>query len=835
MAILGGNRATAITTIVMIAIAPHVSASDLSNAPTEAVVVLHPQDRASRQPQVVELVVPVRERGPLGQVSVLLGPDNLVRVRGSDLVPLLSRMITPEAAQALTATADSDGFITPEAARTVGFELTFDTGLLDLAVVIPLDARRRQSLTLGFDSEQFSPPVTDEPAPVAAYLNYRASLDYLHKATGAREQGFQAPRFDLEFMGTVGKIAFENYATVDPDADRSFQRNASRLIFDQPEKALRWTAGDLVPEGASFQSASDIAGVSVARLYSLTGGDRLAVTRSSRTITIREPSTVEIRINGLTARTLTLSPGTYDLRDLPLTQGANAVELVIEGPSGAREIISFDFFSDTTLLAPGVDEFYLSAGIRAPRQDGRIEYLEDDPVVSGFYRRGISEQITVGGNIQATKDAALIGAEALYGSIWGLTAFDLAVSRRDQGGSGFALRGQHRAYRELRTSPGRESLDVSLEYRSENFSSIENLGPALNYAFLGAVRYSRPLNPRLTASLGVDYAHGRGSLENRYGVSAFGTWRTDFETNVTFGATYNSAGLQGEETNLFVNLTRRFGARSTVSARAETRNGLVQAGYSRAPERTIDDWALSIDASRTNSDFGVNGSAVYIANRGEFEINHASVFDESGDVSNQQTSLRAYGALAYVGGRFGIGRRIYDSFALVSGHRSLEGRPVLIRGASALEESARSGLLGPALTPLGSYFPQSVPYDVSDLPVGYDLGSGLFQLQPRLHSGYSLTVGSAYNVSASGVMLDDQGRPVSLRIARAVSLDDPTAPKAEVITNRTGRFAITGLSPGRWRITLAGQPALIYDIVVPDTTLFRAGEIRPTEMAGVSR
>ena len=158
MAILGGKGATAITTIVMIAIAPHVSASNLSNVPTEAVVVLHPQDRASRQPQIVELVVPVRERGPLGQVSVLLGPDNLVHVRGSDLVPLLSRMITPEAAQTLTATADSDGFITPEAASTVGFELTFDTGLLDLAVAIPLDARRRQSLTLGLSLIHISEP-----------------------------------------------------------------------------------------------------------------------------------------------------------------------------------------------------------------------------------------------------------------------------------------------------------------------------------------------------------------------------------------------------------------------------------------------------------------------------------------------------------------------------------------------------------------------------------------------------------------------------------------------------------------------------------------------------
>lgn len=839
MAMRGGNhtRLAGVTVLAVLIAAPHASAaaSSVLEAYLDAPIITAPPSSQARARQPIELVVPVRERGPLGQATIIIGTDDQVRIRAADLVGLLSRVITREAVAALLAAADTEGYLTPEAARTANFDFVFDPGLLDIAVTIPLEARQRQTLGLGFDATTEAPEVTNRPAGFAAYLNYRASLDYLHRTAGSRDQGLQAPRFDLDFNGTVGAVAFENLFTVDPDANQSFQRNASRLIYDMPDQAMRWSLGDLTPEGASFQSASDIAGLSLARLYSLRPNDRFIATRSSRTVTLREPSTVEIRVNGVTTRTLSLAPGTYDLRDLPLTQGANAVEIVVESPSGAREVIAFDFFSDTTLLAPGVDEFYFAGGVRAPREGGDIRYETDDPIISGFYRRGINEQFTAGANVQATKDAALVGGEVVYGGPLGLSAFDLAVSNRDGEGSGYAARFEHRMFRELQSLPGRETFDFSLEVRSRDFGAIENLGPSTNYAYQTAARYSRPLSRTLTASVGADYARGRDTLRDRYGLSAFASWRASFDTNVNFGATYNSGGFSGSETNIFVNMTRRFGVRSTFSAGAESRNGLLRAGYSRAPERSLNDWAYSVDVSRTNDAVGLNGAAVYIANRGEFEVNHATVLDEGGDIANQQTSLRAYGAVAYAGGRFGVGRRIYDSFGLVSAHSSLGRRTVLIRGVSALEESARSGPLGPALVPLGSYYSQSVPYDVEDLPIGYDLGSGLFQVQPRLHSGYVLTVGSAYYVTAGGIMLDDQGRPVSLRSGRAVSLDDPDAPQAEVVTNRQGRFAVSGLSAGRWRITLAGQPALIYDIVVPDTTLYRAGEIRPTGTAGGSR
>lgn len=782
--------------------------------------------RINTTQQDIELVVPVRERGPLGQASVIIGSNDAVRVKSEDLVRVLSRIVTPEATAALAAAADDSGYISVAAAEAVGFGLTFDPALLDLAVTIPLAARQRQSLALGFDTIAPDPEVTDRPEPFSVYLNYRATLDYVHREASGLDEGLQAPRLDLELNGTIGQVAFENQFTVDDDLDETFQRNASRLIYDMPDRALRWTLGDLIPEGRSLQSSTDIAGLSIARLYSLRPNDRFVSSRSSRTVLIRERSTVDIRVNGAVARTLVLEPGTYDLRDLPLTQGANAVEIVVEGPSGAREVVNFDFFSDSTLLAPGVDEFYVSAGVRAPRDFDGVDYLTDEPIVSGFYRMGVNEQLTVGGNLQATRDATLVGGEVVYGGRWGLTALDLAASDTDAG-SGYAVRLEHRMYRDLADLPGGETLDLSLETRSRDFATIETFGRPLNYPYEIAARYSRALTRSLTASVGADYAKGRDVLEDRYGASFFGTWRATYETAVSFGASYTSNAFRGEEVNVFVNLIRRFGARRTLSASAESRNGLVRVGYAQAPYREVNALGYAFDVSRTDDAYGFNGLATYIGNRGDVELSHDTLVNEDGEIDNQISSVRAVGSIAYTGGRVSAGRRLYDSFALVDTHPSLGDRAAIVGGLDSEDQVGRSGPLGPAMAALGSYYPQSIPYDVEDLPIGYDLGRGLFQVTPRLHSGYALTIGSAFFVTATGNLIDRTGQPLALRTGRAQSIDDPDAPIREVITNRTGRFAVTGLSAGRWRLSFSGSSPVTYILTVPETTLFRAGELQP--------
>ena len=66
-----------------------------------------------------------------------------------------------------------------------------------------------------------------------------------------------------------------------------------------------------------------------------------------------------------------------------------------------------------------------------------------------------------------------------------------------------------------------------------------------------------------------------------------------------------------------------------------------------------------------------------------------------------------------------------------------------------------------------------------------------------------------------GVLLDRAGQPVSLQVGKLVSLDRPKEPGISLFTNKAGRFAATGLKPGRYRLTLNGDEESELDVTIP--------------------
>jgi outer membrane usher protein len=52
-------------------------------------------------------------------------------------------------------------------------------------------------------------------------------------------------------------------------------------------------------------------------------------------------------------------------------------------------------------------------------------------------------------------------------------------------------------------------------------------------------------------------------------------------------------------------------------------------------------------------------------------------------------------------------------------------------------------------------------------------------------------------------------------VGELVSIDDPKMQAKAVFTNRAGRFVVTGLSPGRYRL-IAGPDKLTADFVVKE-------------------
>ncbi len=787
-----------------------------------------PEARLNPTNRAISFLVPVIEMGPLGQATIEISPDDVVRVHAGELAQALGRLITSESADKLLARADPDGFMALDAAETDGFVLSFDPGLSELSARIPFESRRRRSIPLGFGSFEGPPIDTSNRSEFfSAFLNFRISTDYNHVDEGSSGAGFQSPRVDSDLNGRVGAVAYQNRIGYD-DAGGGFFRSSSRLIYDQVEAGLRWATGDLDAPTAIFQGSPRFAGLSVSRNVFQQG--RVVSQSGGQTLTLREASTVEIFVNGVSQRRFRLQPGVYDLFDLPIGSGPNDIEIVAVTDSGLREVVRLSRFSDSQLLPIGKDEFFIGGGIRSESAGGEPDYQTEEPLISGFYRRGWTDQLTAGAYLQADEAKQQAGVESLLGSGFGLFYNSVAASQSDLDDFGYALRTEWRNNIPLAGDQrGVQSFGVVIESRSRNFTDIEQDEASNPYALVSQVRYSRPLTQSLNASLSAEYSLGRDETEDRYGATAFLSYALPRDTDLTFSVGYQSDA--DDPWRLGLTLRRRFNDRLSGSASAETEESRLRAGASWSPIRPIDDFAASVDLVRTEDSLGASGAVTYLNNRGDFDLTHVTTFGEaSGEIDSQRTSARYSAAIAFTGGRLAIGRPLQDSFAIVGGHPSLEGRQVLIAPPLAPSETARSGLFGPALVDLGSYSPQEVPYDVRDLPLGYDLGAGNFPVFPYLHSGYAFTVGSAYNVTILGTLLDIAGRPLALAVGEAVSESDPDAPKAQVVSNRTGRFGATGLGPGRWRIEIRSPFQITYKLEIPEgQSLYRAGSLTPAD------
>ncbi len=352
--------------------------------------------------------------------------------------------------------------------------------------------------------------------------------------------------------------------------------------------------------------------------------------------------------------------------------------------------------------------------------------------------------------------------------------------------------------------------------------------------------YSTELPFRISAFLSGGY--GLGWEEGSDSYHADLTLQRALGSNLNLGVSGGYYARNGEEDDLSVMMRMQYrpDRDTSLASSFDTRSGRATVAVNQRSGQGLGSWQTSIDATREapgpgaagrDDDFAVNGSVDYAGNRGNVSLFQESRFAgiEARDI-DQRTSLRAETAIAFADGHVAVGRPVSDGFAIVSPYAGLADNEIRI-GKGPAGAVAHTDLLGPALVPsVAPYTLNRVQFEVDDLPPGYDLGDGLFDLQPKNKSGYALKVGSNYTVTALGTLLGPDGKPVALLTGAAREDANPDK-TVELFTNRTGRFTAQGLAPGRWTLELATQPPTRFALTVPQDTvgLYRAGTLRPVE------
>lgn len=805
-----------------------VAAQAQAPVAADARVVIDPgADGAAINPtgRAVTLTAPLLDgQAYLGDTTLTLEPAGQASFSAERLLSLLGQRLAPPLVQRLRARLAERGEIGRADLEGVGVAIRYDPLTLQLVVDIAAASRASRSVAVR-DDEARGTVSYMAPADFSAYLNIRGSMDWVQQGS---DEGIAAPITFLDGAARAGVVVLESEANWQAGArGADFQRRGTRLVYDDRNNLVRWTGGDLQTLARGFQAAPEISGLSISRFYSLLDPQRIIRPRGNRSFRIERRSVVEVRVNGQLVRRLELDPGTFDLKDFPFTQGSNDVRLTITDDTGRTESYNFDIFLDQAQLAEGLSEFGLYAGVLAPL-GRRGPVYSNDLAFSGFYRRGISDNLTVGANAQADPNGWMGGAEAVIATPIGSFGGFASASHVDGVGKGWAsiLTFQRTI---TRRSGGADALSLSFEARSRDFAPIGVGVPSNPYRYIAGASYNGAISDALYAGLDARYSRGRGDEPNVASLRATGGWRISPRLNLTGDVSYERAGRQ-DRVGVFFSLVFRLDRASSLRADYDSRNDRKRLTYQTYHGSGTGAYNFSADVEHSDIGVATTANGIYYSNRAELGFSHFGTFERDlGGSTGQRTSLRFGTSLAVADGSFSIGRPIQDSFAIVRAHPSLEGTDIFI-DANGRFSTANSGALGTALQPsLSSYSERNLLVTAPDAPIGTDLGEGSFRLLPAYRSGYRLTIGSDYMVSVVGRLLGEDGQPIALVAGVAEEEAHPEREPVPLFTNAAGRFGASGLAPGRWTIKLNDPDRTQYQLIVPEGSerTIAAGDLVP--------
>ena len=871
----------------------------VNEQPPQAVVKLNPTGRT------YEIEVPLKVDGArLGDVGIKITADDKLFVDAKLLKTYLAKIYIPEVLTAALAvsedqtvqvaggsvvskkapgTPSSDvqlvsqqletkepgellgekqSYLSVATLRERGITMRYDPLNLDLEVFPSVDQRPTSTINFKQNAEEDSSTL-EQPAYVSAYLNMHLAASYMGQSAYGGT-GVEAPTIDFDGAVRVGPYVLEGEGTLyNPGSqwfspgyfqDYVFYRRGTRLVYDLPDEAIRVRVGDVSPAYTGFQTAPDLLGISADVAYAQLQPQKSIRPTGAHSFRIERPSNVDILVDNVLMKHIRLGPGNYNLTDLPLNPGANNVKLVIEDDFGQRQTLEFTGFSGQELLAPGISEWSVNAGITSYDM-GVIEpglsqvisspinttlvnknstssfyaqrqYFFDQPAVTGFYRTGILDWVTATSDFQSDTQVVMAGAGIAARTIDGLFTAKLAASDIYSGGAGFALQLGY-DYDKLKWFGYNSSFRIIGEYRTHDFETLGTYAAPLNYSAYAAASYSQHLPWSLTGGLSLSYYFADHTIASDPG----NRWQADATISMPLSDTVSSSislgygedrtgstnaccGSSQNGFQTFLRLTWTPDAHATASASYDSRSQTAQTNFTQSSEQTgVGAWSATATAeTQADRQSDISASGSYSANRADFYFSHGSGFGGVGyggllrPYSTQElTSAGIATSLVYADGAWGIGRRVTSGFALITPHESLQGSPVVI-GTAELRV-AETDWLGPAVVSSATPYRQSrLNYDAPGAPAGYDLGSAAFDMKAPYKAGYNLRAGSAYTVTATGTLLDTEGQPLPLLAGEAHEANKENGRKVELFTNRTGSFGAQGLAPGKWIIEMPTEP-----------------------------
>ena len=735
----------------------------------------------------------------IGRITLAVEPGDNLLLKWDEVETVLNEKLYPQGLTTLKAKV-VDGMLSKQALEKFGFVINFDLSDFSLKINAPLNLTRPQTLSLKSNDRRLQ---ASEVANLSGFVNLYSSYLYQQNSITDTEDKQLAARAEMvmNWRGWVVENELEYLSDVEATSP-NVKRLGTRLVHDLPLKGARISIGDNYSSGSYFQSTSRILGVSFAHDFSLVS-DRQIRPSASRSFTLDSPSSVEVLVDDRIVQRLNLTAGIYSLDDIPLNEGSNNISLRITDIAGVVRYVNFDVTTGLDLFAEGQLEYEIHIGVPSTLTD-QLNYDNDSPLISTYLDYGVSPSWTIGFTAQADEFIQQAGFKSIYAANIGQFAFENAVSFGDE--TGHAYRLVYSSFTDRSELP--QDISFGYEYSTENFRAVgyrpDLQGSARLLEHLIQANYSFFNSPTLRTSFfaNVSRAHDQVQFDKSAGVNftgdvSNGNWR------YSLGAQWDEIA-DNAEWGIRLSLTYKFSNDRRLKLSHQSSRNKTRLEYTQdANQRYVGAFSLRTGIEHNNQNealFDLNTQ--YNGNRFLASLDHASFYEQlNASSAYHQSRVSFASSVAFAGDDWAIGKPIYDSFALIKPHSSLKDKKITLGQYKDQYRANNADFDTMLLNNLSSYDSTVVSVDIDDLAPGYDLGSGLVVFFPSYRSGHSVMIGTAANISVIATLLDQQQQPLALQVGVAVCSDNPKK-EHKFFTNKSGRFALTGLIPCSYEVKL---------------------------------
>ncbi len=172
------------------------------------------------------------------------------------------------------------------------------------------------------------------------FLNYAPRLVNLRTFAASAEVG----------ASVAGQLLFSSLSF---DPIRGLQRGMTNLTLDEPGQLRRWVIGDsFVSANGPLGGAAYLAGLSVGRAFELDPCFVSFPTAQSSGNAL-SASVLEVYVNGVLVRRVPISPGRFQVQNIPAVTGAGTTRCVLRDAYGREQQVVSSCYASASVLASG--------------------------------------------------------------------------------------------------------------------------------------------------------------------------------------------------------------------------------------------------------------------------------------------------------------------------------------------------------------------------------------------------------------------------------------------------------------------------------------------------